>query len=127
VRFWDVIAGAPQEEMPGDSLTLSEDVDKQTAGNYLVTNKGDLLLVHLAGTAGASKHEKAEQNKKPMAFLVRPRQFPRAPAPISTIECANDKIAVRCTNGEALHLRAPFLVPELSGLHLIFFLMHSSG
>jgi len=49
--------------------------DKQTAGKYVLTNQGDMLLVHLTDTAIASANEKAEQNKKPVAFF-------RAPAPI---------------------------------------------
>jgi len=92
-RFWDVATGAQKEEAS----------DKQTAGKYLVTKKGDLVLVHLTDTAGASEDEKAEQNKKPVAFF-------RAPAPIQTLQCAGDNIAVGCENGEVLHLRAAFLM-----------------
>jgi len=104
VRFWAVGSGAGEEEMVGDGLTLSQDpCDKETAGNYLVTYKADLLLVHLTDTAGASEHEKAEQNQQPIAFF-------RSPSPISALECAGDKIMVRCQNGEVLQLWAPFLV-----------------
>ena len=69
----------------------------------MVTIQGDLLLVHLTDTAISSANEKAEQNKKTVAFF-------RAPAPIQTLNCAGDKIAVGCANGEVLHLRAAFLV-----------------
>ena len=78
----------------------------------MVTKQGDLLLAHLTDTAIASKdantaitsaNEKAEQDKKPVAFF-------RAPASIQTLECAGDKIAVGCKNGEVLHLRATFLL-----------------
>ena len=69
----------------------------------MVTTQGDLLLVHLTDTAIVSANEKAEQNKKPVAFF-------RAPAPIATLQCAGDKIAVGCQNGEVLHLRATFLL-----------------
>jgi len=104
MRFWAVGSGAGEEEMAGDGLTLSEDAcDKQTTGNYLVTCKADLLLVNLTDTAGASEHEKAEQSQQPVAFF-------RAPAPISALECAGDKIAVRCEGGEVLQLWAPFLL-----------------
>jgi len=103
-RFWDVATGAQKEEMLGEQFTFSQDAsDKQTAGKYVVTKQGDLLLVHLTDTAISSANEKAEQNKKPMAFF-------RAPAPILTLKCASDKIAVGCENGEVLHLRAAFLV-----------------
>ena len=80
--------------------------DKQTAGKYVLTNQGDMLLVHLTDTAIASANEKTEQNKKPVAFF-------RAPAPIVTLQCAGDKIVVGCQNGEVLHLRAAFLVSAL--------------
>jgi len=90
--------------MPGEQFTFSKGPsDKQMAGKYVVTKQGDLLLVHLTDTVISSANEKAEQNKKPVAFF-------RAPAPISTLQCAGDKIAVGCSNGEVLHLRAAFLV-----------------
>jgi len=91
--------------MPGAQfsfLRLSS-CDKQMAGKYVVTKQGDLILVHLTDTAIASANEKAEQNKKPVAFF-------RAPAPIETLQCAGDRIVVGCQNGEVLHLRAAFLV-----------------
>ena len=62
-----------------------------------------MVLVYLTDTAGASEDAKAEQNKKPVVFF-------RAPTPIQTLQCAGDKIAVGCKNGEVLHLRAAFLV-----------------
>jgi len=103
-RFWDVTTGAQKKEMPGERFTFSKGPsDKQMAGKYVVTKQGDLLLVYLTDTAISSANEKAEQNKKPVAFF-------RAPAPIQTLHCAGDKIAVGCANGEVLHLRAVFLV-----------------
>jgi len=103
-RFWDVSTGAQKEEMPGERFAFSKgSSDKQMAGKYVVTTQGDLLLVHLTDTAISSANEKAEQNKKPVAFFL-------APAPIRTLQCAGDKIAVGCQNGEVLHLRAAFLV-----------------
>jgi len=70
VHFWDVGTGAGEEQMAVDGLTLSQDAsDNQTPAIYLMTNKADLLLVHLTDTAGASEHEKAKPKKKPMAFF----------------------------------------------------------
>jgi len=90
--------------MLGEKFTFSKGhSDKQIAGKYVVTKQGDLLLVHLTDTAIFSANVKAEENKKPVAFF-------RAPAPIQTLQCAGDKIAVGCQNGEVLHLRASFLV-----------------
>jgi len=102
--FWDVVTGAQKKEMSGEQFTFSKGPsDKQMAGNYVVTKEGDLLLVYLTDTAIASANEKAESNKKPVAFFC-------APAPIATLQCAGDKIAVGCQNGEVFHLRAAFLV-----------------
>ena len=103
-RFWDVATGSQKKEMPGEQFTFSEGPsDEQMAGKYVVTKQGGLMLVHLTDTAIFSANEKAEQSKKPVAFF-------RAPAPIETLQCAGDKIAVGCTNGEVLHLRVAFLV-----------------
>ena len=104
-RFWDVATGAQKKEMPGKQCTTFSKgpSDKQMEGKYVVTKQGDLLLVHLTDTTISSVNEKAEPNKKPVAFF-------RAPAPIKTLQCAGDKIAVGCQNGEVLHLRAAFLV-----------------
>ena len=90
--------------MPGEKFTFSKGPsDKQMGGKYVVTKQGDLVLVYLTDTAIASANEKAEENKKPVAFF-------RAPAPIETLQFAGDKIVVGCQNGEVLHLRAVFLV-----------------
>ena len=104
-RFWDVATGAQKEEIPGERFAFSKGgpSDKQMAGKYVVTKQGDLVEVYLTDTAITSANEKAEQNKKPVAFF-------RAPAPIQTLQCAGDKISVGCVNGEVLHLRAAFLV-----------------
>jgi len=103
-RFWDFATGAQKKEISGEQFTFSKGPsDKQMAGKYVVTKQGDMVLVHLTDTAIGSANEKAEQNKKPVTFF-------RAPAPIATLQCAGDKIAVGCQNGEVLHLRALFLV-----------------
>jgi len=103
-RFWDVATGAQKDEMPGTLFTLSKGPSqKQTAGKYVVTTQDDLLLVYLTDTAIGSANEKTEQNKKLVAFF-------HAPARIHSLQCAGDKIAVGCYNGEVLLLRAAFLV-----------------
>jgi len=76
--------GCAQGRDAGQKFHLFEGrCDEQTAGKYVVTKQGDLLLAHLTDTAIASKdantaitsaNEKAEQDKKPVAFFARPRQ-----------------------------------------------------
>jgi len=103
-----------KEETPGEKFTFSQDAsDKQTVGKYLVTTKGDLVLVHLTDTAGASEGEKVEQNKKPVAFFS-------VPAQIQTLQCAGDKIVVGCQNGAVLRRRAQFLVQREQHLRSTF-------
>jgi len=86
--------------MKGEKFTFTKgmsNADSQTVGKYIITVKGDLVLVYKIDGAPM------ETNKTPVAFF-------RATGSISTIECAGDKIAVGCRNGEVLHLRAAFLV-----------------
>ena len=67
----------------------------------MVTKKDNLVLVH---RTHALKHNKpTAENNLAVAFF-------RAPGVVQTLECAGDRIAVGCQNGEMLHLRAPWLV-----------------
>jgi WD40 repeat protein len=102
---WDVATGTPKADFEGDnfSFTKSRDV-KQTVGPYVVTkegDEGDLVLVHLAH--GLKQKESTTENNHAVAFF-------RAPGVVQTLECAGDRIAVGCRNGEVLHLQAPWLV-----------------
>ena len=86
-----------------DSVNQVEFIDadtagKQTVGAYVVTTKDNLVLVH------ALKHnEPTAANSHAVAFF-------RAPGVVQTLECAGDRIAVGCQNGEVLHLQAAWLV-----------------
>ena len=86
-----------------DSVNQVEFIDadtagKQTVGAYVVTRKDNLVLVH------ALKHnEPTAENNHAVAFF-------RAPGVVQTLECAGDRIAVGCQNGEVLHLQAPWLL-----------------
>lgn len=97
--------------MAGDELTLSQDAsDEQMVGNYFVTYKTSLLLVHLTDTASVSEHEKVEQTQQTIAFFL-------APAPISTLECTSDKSVVHCENDEVLQLHGALaILPIVHGL-----------
>ena len=78
-------------------------IDKQAVGQYVVTKRGDLVLVHL--THGLKKKEPTVEINQAVAFF-------RAPAVVETLACAGDQIAVGCRNGEVLHMRAPLLVEQ---------------
>ena len=89
-RAWDVATGTYKAEFEGDKFSFTKSSgDEQTVGQYLVTREGALVLV--------------QENEKNIAFF-------HAPGDVTTLECAGDRIAVGCQNGEVLHLQAPWLV-----------------
>ena len=99
-RAWDVATGTHKAEFEGFkfSFTRSSGGDEQTVGAYVVTKKDNLVLVH-----ALKQKESATENSHAVAFF-------RAPGVVQTLECAGDRIAVGCKNGEVLHLQAPWLV-----------------
>ena len=101
-RAWDVATGTQKAEFEGDkfSFTRSSGGDEQTVGAYVVTTKDNLVLVH-----ALKQKESATENNHAVAFF-------RAPGVVQTLECAGDRIAVGCQNGEVLHLQAAWLVEE---------------
>merc|ERR1712216_691344 len=98
-RAWDVATGTYKAEFEGDKFSFTRSSgDEQAVGAYVVTNKDNLVLVH------ALKHnEPTAENNHAVAFFC-------APAVVATLECAGDRIAVGCQNGEVLHLQAPWLL-----------------
>jgi len=102
-RAWDVATGTQKAEFEGDkfSFTKSSGGDEQTVGAYVVTKKDNLVLVHQ--THALKHNEPTAENSHAVAFF-------RAPGVVQTLECAGDRIAVGCQNGEVLHLQAPWLV-----------------
>ena len=107
-RAWDVATGTQKAEFEGKisadilqisfSFTKSSGGDEQTVGAYVVTTKDNLVLVH-----ALKQKEPATENNHAVAFF-------RAPGVVQTLECAGDRIAVGCQNGEVLHLQAAWLV-----------------
>ena len=102
-RAWDVATGTQKAEFEGDkfSFTRSSGGNEQTVGAYVVTRKDNLVLVHR--TQGLKHNEPTAESSQAVAFF-------RAPGVVQTLECAGDRIAVGCQNGEVLHLQAPWLV-----------------
>ena len=96
-RLWDTVTGAPKDDVAGDKFAFSKEAGREhRVGQFLVTAKDDLLLVHDADGAADVGEE------TPVAFF-------RAPAPIVKIDCAGDKIGVGCRTGAVLLLRAAWL------------------
>jgi WD40 repeat protein len=101
-RAWDIATGTQKAEFEGDKFTFTKSRDgKRTASPYVVTKKGDLVLVHL--THALKNNEPTAEAKQAVAFF-------RAPGVVEALECAGDRIAVGCKNGQVLHLQAPWLV-----------------
>ena len=103
-RAWDVATGTQKAEFEGDKFSFIKssgsftEGDEQTVGAYVVTTKDNLVLVH-----ALKQKEPATENNHAVAFF-------RAPGVVQTLECAGDRIAVGCENGEVLHLQAPWLL-----------------
>ena len=102
-RAWDVATGTQKAEFEGAnfSFTRSSGGDEHTVGAYVVTKKHNLVLVHR--THALKHNEPTAENSQAVAFF-------RAPGVVQTLECAGDRIAVGCQNGEVLHLQAAWLV-----------------
>ena len=101
-RAWDVATGTQKAEFEGDKFSFTKSSGaKQTVGAYVVTKKDNLVLVHQ--THALTHNEPTAANSHAVAFF-------RAPGVVQTLECAGDRIAVGCQNGEVLHLQAPWLV-----------------
>ena len=101
-RAWDVATGTQKAEFEGDKFSFTKSrAGKQTVGAYVVTMKDNLVLVHQ--THALKHNEPTAENNHAVAFF-------RAPGVVQTLECAGDRIAVGCQNGEVLHLQAPWLV-----------------
>ena len=83
------------------AFTNSSGGNEQTVGAYVVTTKDNLVLVHQ--THALTHNEPTAENNHAVAFF-------RAPGVVQTLECAGDRIAVGCQNGEVLHLQAAWLV-----------------
>jgi hypothetical protein len=106
-RFWNIKNGTEvQASVAGDNFTFSKGASKkQEVGRHIITAHGDLVLVHNMKNAKGSKDGEDAKDAMPMAFF-------RAPAQINVLDCAGDKIAVGCVNGDVLHLCAAFLTQD---------------
>ena len=82
------------------SFTRSSGGIEQTVGAYVVTKKDNLVLVHQ--THALKHNEPTAENNHTVAFF-------RTPGVVQTLECAGDRIAVGCQNGDVLHLQAPWM------------------
>ena len=101
VLAWDIATGTQKAEFEGEDFEFTfRSGDEQKVGQYVVTKRGNLVLVHTMAE-GAS----AEAERKAVAFF-------HALGDVTVLECAGDRIMVGCKNGEVLHLKAPWLVEE---------------
>jgi WD40 repeat protein len=107
-HFWDVGTGVQKEEMQAETFTFSKRAcsKEETVGSYLISVKDDVVLVHTTDEA----HMETPYTSDDTAPANKPVAFFLAPAPITTLTCAGDKIAVGCSNGEVLQLRAAWLL-----------------
>jgi len=106
-RFWNIKDGTEaQASVTGGNFTFSKGAStKQEVGRHVITAHGDLVLVHDMKNAEGSKEGEDAKDAMPVALF-------RAPAQIRAIDCAGDNIAVGCSSGDVLHLRAAFLTQD---------------
>ena len=99
--FWGAPStlGTQKEEINSPTFKRMTCSRRQTVGKYVITVKGDLVLIH------TTDYSEINEKGVPVAFF-------RAPSDICSIDCAGDKITVVCDTGEELVLRAPLLAPS---------------
>mmetsp|Transcript_60542 Transcript_60542/g.88663 ORF Transcript_60542/g.88663 Transcript_60542/m.88663 type:complete len:321 (-) Transcript_60542:100-1062(-) len=102
VELSNAAAGSNSQkgEIKGQTFSFKRTGDhRQILGKYILTMKGDLVLIHTID-------DLETQNKGgAVAFF-------RVPSSIETMECVGCNIAVSCQGGEVLLLRAPLLAPS---------------
>ncbi len=95
-RYWDVQSGEAKSVLEGSVFAFSKASSReQKVGKFLITAKGDILLIRHS--------EGFRVSMAPVAFF-------RAPSPIETVDTSGEHIAVGCSNGEVLQLRAVVLL-----------------
>ena len=105
-KVWNIATGEEKTEaLAGSKFTLSKKGRKQQVGRFLCTAEGDLLLIHLLQAEDDEDDEDDEKGgaRRPVAFF-------RAPSPIEALDCQGAEIALGCTSGAVLLLRAAVLL-----------------
>ena len=111
-KVWNIATGEEKTEaLAGSNFALSKGKGdrKQQVGRFLCTAEGDLLLIHLlsdveeGGDKAAKGAKAAKTTRAPVAFF-------RAPSPIEALDCQGAEIALGCTSGAVLLLRAAVLL-----------------
>jgi len=107
-KVWNIETGEEKTEaLAGSKLALSKQGNReQQVGRFVCTAEGDLLLIHLLADVeeGGDKAAKAAKTTRaPVAFF-------RAPSPIQALDCQGAEIALGCTSGAVLLLRAAVLL-----------------
>jgi hypothetical protein len=106
-KVWSIATGEEKTEaLAGSKFALSKQGNReQQVGRFLCTAEGDLLLIHLLQ---AEDDEDDEDDEKGGARM--PVAFFRAPSPIKVLDCQGAEIALGCTSGAVLLLRAAVLL-----------------
>ena len=110
-KVWNIATGEEKTEaLAGSKLALSKQGNReQQVGRFVCTAEGDLLLIHLlsdveeGGDKAAKGAKAAKTTRAPVAFF-------RAPSPIRALDCQGAEIALGCTSGAVLLLRAAVLL-----------------
>ena len=112
-RVWNIAPGEEKTEaLAGSKFALSKPGNReQQVGRFLCTAEGDLLLIHLLADVEEGGDKAAKGAKAASAKTTRaPVAFFRAPSPIEALDCQGAEIALGCTSGAVLLLRAAVLL-----------------
>ena len=108
---WNVTKGEEKETLAGSNFALSKQQGKQgnrkqQVGRFVCTAEDDLLLIHLL----ADVEDVEEGGDKAAKAARAPVAFFHAPSPIQALDCQGADIALGCSSGAVLLLRAAVLL-----------------
>ena len=123
-KFWDLGTGQETAEAGPEGLTFPKQsgAQKQRVGGYVVSAKGQTLVIHKAPedkaeTAADGSDDKAGTEKGKLAvadwpiFLETPVAFFQCASEIAAFDVAGANVAVACADGQVLQLFAAVLQP----------------
>ena len=106
-KFWDLGTGQETAEAVPEGFTFPKQsgAQKQRVGGYVVSAKGQTLVIHKA------PEDKAETAADGKAGTETPVAFFQCASNIAAFDVAGANVAVGCADGQVLQLFAAVLQP----------------
>ena len=110
-KFWDLGTGQETAEAVPEGFTFPKQsgAQKQRVGGYVVAAMGQTLVIHKAPEDKAPE-DKAETAADGKAGTETPVAFFQCASQIAAFDVAGANVAVCCTDGQVLQLRAAVLL-----------------